>query len=395
MAKVSPPYIKYIIYANVYVEGVVEKSDIIGAIFGQTEGLLGPDLDLRELQRSGKIGRIEVNLRVEGKKTYGEIIVPTSLNRFETSLIAAALETVNRIGPAYATIKVDRIENIRKAKVQYILSRSRELLQKLVAEELPDTKELLTYLEYAEKMKSLIEYGPEKLPAGPEVDKAEEIIVVEGRADVLNLLKYGIKNVIALNGLNVPKTIVELSKKKIITTLFDGDRAGDLLIKELMLNGVDIDFVARVPPGTEVEELSRKEILKALKNKIPFEQVRSYYEKLEGSVEDIRNIREQKKIKDPTLQKLKQIAEGIFKTNQAVFLDENFNILTKLPVQKISEVIEQYPNTAYIIMDTVLSRELLETLSSKSNVKYIICLDSVIKKHPKVNVYTIKDLDKV
>jgi len=395
MAKVSPPYIKYIIYANVYVEGVVEKSDIIGAIFGQTEGLLGPDLDLRELQRSGKIGRIEVNLRVEGKKTYGEIIVPTSLNRFETSLIAAALETVNRIGPAYATIKVDRIENIRKAKVQYILSRSRELLQKLVAEELPDTKELLTYLEYAEKMKSLIEYGPEKLPAGPEVDKAEEIIVVEGRADVLNLLKYGIKNVIALNGLNVPKTIIELSKKKIITTLFDGDRAGDLLIKELMLNGVDIDFIAKVPPGTEVEELSRKEILKALKNKIPFEQVRSYYEKLEGSVDDIRNIREQKKIKDPILQRLKQIAESVFKTNQAVLLDENFNILTKLSVQKISEVIEQYPNTSYIIMDTVLSRELLDTISEKSNVKYIICLDSVTKKHPKVNVYTIKDLDKV
>jgi len=394
MAKVSPPYIKYLIYANVYIEGVVEKSDVIGAIFGQTEGLLGPELDLRELQRSGKIGRIDVKLKVEGKKTYGELVVPTSLNRFETSLIAAALETVNRIGPAYATIKVDRIENIRKAKVQYILSRSRDLLTKLVTEELPDTKELLMYLEYSEKMKSLIEYGPEKLPAGPEIEKAEEIIVVEGRADILNLLKYGIKNVIALNGLNVPKTIVDLSKKKIITTLFDGDRAGDLLIKELMLNGVDIDFVAKAPTGTEVEELSRKEILKVLKNKIPFEQVKSYYEKLEGSIEEVKTFREQKKIKDPILQKLKQIAEGIFKSGQVVLLDENFNILTKLPIQKISDAVEQYPNTAYIVMDTVLSRELLDNLS-KGNVKYIICLDSIIKKHPKINIYTIKDLDRV
>ncbi|MEM1634224.1 MAG: hypothetical protein QW714_00660, partial [Nanopusillaceae archaeon] len=135
MAKVSPPYIKYLIYANVYVEGVVEKSDVVGAIFGQTEGLLGPELDLRELQRSGKIGRIEVNLRIEGNKTYGEIIIPTSLNRFETALIAAALETINRIGPAYANVKVDRIENIRKVKVQYILNRSKELLNKLIIEE--------------------------------------------------------------------------------------------------------------------------------------------------------------------------------------------------------------------------------------------------------------------
>ncbi len=394
MAKVSPPYIKYLIYANVYVEGVVEKSDVIGAIFGQTEGLLGPELDLRELQRSGKIGRIDVKLKIEGKKTYGEIIVPTSLNRFETSLIAAALETVNRIGPAYATIKVDRIENIRKAKVQYILSRSRELLTRMVAEELPDTKELLMYLEYSEKMKSMIEYGPEKLPAGPEVDKSEELIVVEGRADVLNLLKYGIKNVIALNGLNVPKTIIDLSKKKIITTLFDGDRAGDLLIKELMLNGVDIDFVAKVPAGTEVEELSRKEILKALKNKIPFEQIKSYYERLEGNIDDIRSMREQKKIRDPILQKLKQIAESIFKSGQVVLLDENFNVLTKLPIQKIADIVDQYPNTAYIVMDTILSRELLENLS-KGNVKYIVCLDTVVKRHPKIKIYTLKDLDRV
>ncbi|MEM0379144.1 MAG: DNA primase DnaG [Nanopusillaceae archaeon] len=394
MAKVSPPYIKYLIYANVYIEGVVEKSDVVGAIFGQTEGLLGPELDLRELQRSGKIGRIEVNLRAEGNKTYGEIIIPTSLNRFETSLIAAALETINRIGPAYASVKIDRIENIRKVKVQYILNRSKELLNKLIIEEFPDTKELLLYLEYSQKMRSLIEYGPEKLPSGPDIDKSEEIIIVEGRADVLNLLKYGITNVIALNGLNVPKTIIELSKKKIITALFDGDRAGDLLIKELMLNNVEIDFVAKVDPGVEVEELSRKEILKALKNKIPFDQIRQYYERLEGGLEDIRTLREQKRIKDSIVEKLKQIMEGIFKTEQAAILDENYNILNKIPIQKLSEIAEKYPNASYLVIDGILSREFIETLS-KTNVKYVLCLDSVVKKHPKIKIYTIKDLDRI
>ncbi|MGB9674593.1 MAG: DNA primase DnaG, partial [Nanopusillaceae archaeon] len=210
MAKMSPQYIKYIIHASVYIDGVVEKPDVIGAIFGQTEGLLGPEMDLRELQRSAKIGRIEVDLRVENGKTIGEIRIPTSTNRFETSLIAATLETVTKIGPTHATIRVQKIEDVRKTKIQSILERARELLNKLINEEMPDPKELLMYLEYSQNMKSLIEYGPEKLPAGPDVGRSEEIILVEGRADVLNLLRYGITNVIALNGLNVPKTIVEL-----------------------------------------------------------------------------------------------------------------------------------------------------------------------------------------
>lgn len=393
MAKASPPYIKYVIYAEYHVDGVVERPDVIGAIFGQTEGLLGEDLDLRELQRSGKIGRIEVTVNRDGKRTYGEIIIPTSLNRFETSLIAAALETINRVGPAHAVVKVKKIENVRKVKVQYILERAKDLLKNLINEELPDTKELVTFLEYSHKMRTLTSYGPEKLPAGPDVARSEEIIVVEGRADVLNLLKYGITNVIALNGLNVPKTIIDLSKKKITTVFFDGDRAGDLLIKELYLNGVDIDFIARPEPGREVEELSRKEIIKALKNKIPFDQVRHYYEKLEGDIEELRRIKESKMISDPTLSKLKQIMEKTFKTEQAVLLDENLNIINKVPIDKVGNVIRNTRAFA-LVMDGILTRELLEEME-KTPIKYVICLDSVQKNHDKIKIYTIKDLDRI
>ncbi len=395
MAKVAPPFVKYIIYATIYVDGVVEKPDVIGAIFGQTEGLLGPELDLRELQRSGKIGRINVELRHEENKTIGEIIIPTSLNRFETTLIGAALETVNRVGPAHATIKVSKIEDVRKTKVQYILERAKELLNRLINEELPDTKELLLYLEYSQKMKTLIEYGPEKLPAGPDIDRSEEIILVEGRADVLNLLKYGITNVIALNGLNIPKTIVELSKKKIVTVFFDGDRAGELLIKEAMLNNVEIDYVARPEPGKEVEELSRKEIMTALKNRIEFSQVKSYYEKLEGSIEDIFRLREEKKIKDNVLLKLKPIMENIFRTEQAILLDSNFSIINKLPIDKLNINILKNPNVTYLVMDGILTREMLEEIEKQTNIKYIICLGTVQKSSDKVKIYTLSDLDKV
>ena len=395
MAKSSPPYIKYMIHASVYIDGVVEKPDVIGAIFGQTEGLLGSEMDLRELQRSGKVGRIDVDLRVENDKTIGEIRIPTSLNRFETSLIAATLETVTRIGPTHATIKVQKIEDIRKTKVQQILERARELLGKLINDELPDPKELLLYLEYSHNMKTLIEYGPEKLPAGPDIDKSEEIILVEGRADVLNLLRYGITNVIALNGLNVPKTIIDLSKKKIVITFFDGDRGGDLLVKECMLSGVDIDFVAKPESGREVEELSGKEILKALKNKISFDQIRAYYEKLEGTTEDIKNIRSEKKIKDPILQKLKSYINDVFKTDQALLLDDNFNILNKVPVEKLGEIILKHNNLAYLVMDGILTRELLELIEKSTNIKYVLCIDSIQKSSSKVKIYTISDLDKV
>src|SRR3989344_1160304 len=98
MAKISPVSIKYMIYAAFRSEGPLEKPDVIGAIFGQTEGLLGADMELRELQKDGKIGRIEVDLETVDSKSIGEIQVPTALDKSETTLIAAALETIDRIG---------------------------------------------------------------------------------------------------------------------------------------------------------------------------------------------------------------------------------------------------------------------------------------------------------
>ena len=57
MGKISPVSAKYIVHSSINIDGVVDRPDVIGAIFGQTEGLLGADLELRELQRSGRIGR--------------------------------------------------------------------------------------------------------------------------------------------------------------------------------------------------------------------------------------------------------------------------------------------------------------------------------------------------
>ncbi len=217
---------KYLIIANVEVQGTVEKYDIIGALFSQTEGLLGNELDLRELQMNGRIGRIEVETEYKGDRTVGKVYIPSNLDRYETALVAAMIETVDKVGPYNAKVQVVEIKDLREEKRKKIFDRARELLKLVEHEALPDTKELITKFLENIRETEVVEYGPEKLPAGPEVERADTIIIVEGRADVLNLVKHGFKNVIGLGGSSggIPKTVIELSKKKTTIAFVDGDR---------------------------------------------------------------------------------------------------------------------------------------------------------------------------
>ena len=197
MGKISPVSIKYIVHAKIKLSGVVEKPDVIGAVFGQTEGLMGSDLELRELQKSGRIGRIDVNIDISGGKTFGEIILPSSMDKSETAIIAAALETIERIGPCAAEIKVAKIEDVRVSKRNFILDRAKELLKSFVDSQ-PDSQAITNVVTETVRSLEITEYGKDRLPAGPAIEASEEIVVVEGRADVINLLKYGIKNVIGM-----------------------------------------------------------------------------------------------------------------------------------------------------------------------------------------------------
>ena len=280
MGKINPVSSKYIVHTSIQIDGVVDKPDVIGAIFGQTEGLLGADLELRELQRSGKIGRIEVNLDTRGGKTKGEIVLPSSLDKAETAIIGAALEIIQRIGPCNAKVRVESIEYVRISKRQFVVERAKELLRSLTDNVLPNSQEIAEEVAASVRVMEITEYGKDRLPAGPEVADAAEIIVVEGRADVINLLKNGFKNAIAINGTSVPQTIVELCRQKTVTVFVDGDRGGNLIVQEL-LSVTDVDFVTRAPDGKELEELTKKEIHKCLRARIASEQI-----KLEIGVKD-------------------------------------------------------------------------------------------------------------
>ncbi len=454
MGKISPVSSKYIVHSTINIDGVVDRPDVIGAIFGQTEGLLGADLELREMQRSGRIGRIEVNVDTRSGKTQGEIIIPSSLDKAETAIVGAALEIIQRIGPCNAKIKVTNIEDVRISKRKFVIERAKELLKQLQDTTMPDSQELADEVASSVRVMEIVEYGKDRLPAGPAVDDSDEVIVVEGRADVLNLLKHGIKNSIAINGTSVPQTLIELSRRKELIAFVDGDRGGDLILKEL-LGVADIDFVTKAPDGKEVEEITKKEIHMALRSRITAEQARmdlgvvqerkpvlKLTEKKEVGEPDIevtisktihpqqlqgqqtQTISRPSFSRQPSMQlqsqqspqsyrfikrpmaaaprtnfspeekkSFKTMLEDLIGTRGAYVLDNSLNILGKVPLTELATTIKSLNTELYaIVLDGSIDRTLTK-IAEEVKVKHVVGMDSKVKTgETSVNVVTINEL---
>ncbi|GAB6879280.1 DNA primase DnaG [Halorubrum gandharaense] len=258
---------KYLVHATLAADGVVERSDVVGAVFGQTEGLLGDELDLRDLQESSKVGRIDVAVESENGQSFGEVTVASSLDKVETAILAASLETIDRIGPCHASVEVTSIEDVRAAKRREIVERAKELLADGFEETTLASDEILEEVRDAARVEGIVDY--EGLPAGPRVGDSDAVIVVEGRADVLTLLECGIKNAVAVEGTNVPDAVAELTAERTVTAFLDGDRGGELILRELAQVG-DVDYVAFAPAGDSVEDLDRGRVFEALRGKVPY-----------------------------------------------------------------------------------------------------------------------------
>lgn len=425
MGKISPVSAKYIVHATIEIEGVVDKPDVIGAIFGQTEGLLGADLELRELQRSGRIGRIEVNADTKGGKTKGAIIIPSSLDKAETSIIAAALEIIQRIGPCNAKLQVQNIEDVRVSKRTFVIERAKELLKKMIESTQPDSQEISEEVANSVRVMEIVEYGKDRLPAGPAIDESEEIIVVEGRADVLNLLKQGIKNSIALNGTSVPETIIDLCRKKVVTAFVDGDRGGDLIIKELM-NVTDLDYVTKAPDGKEVEEITKKEIHKALRSRVAAEQIKlevkpglnnghqqrfeqrqpqrfeqrqpeprkPFFMKPAPAVQQQKATPKKAELSDDEKRIFGEMLENLVGTRGAQVLDEKMNVLGKVPIPEIDATVKSLPNGIYaIVFDGIIEKEVVRSAEKSSSLKFLVGMDSKVSQaETRICLVTSEDL---
>ncbi len=416
---IDPATTKYLIKAHIKADGIIEKSDVVGAIFGQTEGLLGDELDLRELQRSARVGRIEVELESKNGKSEGTITLPTSLDKVETVILAAAFESIDRVGPCKATIVADEVEDVRVVRRKKVIERAKELLNKVIEEGKVEGESIADNVRQAVQVEEIVHFGQDHCPAGPNIDKSDAIIIVEGRRDVLNLLKYGIKNVIAVGGTNIPKTVLDLTKERITTAFVDGDRGGELILKEL-LQTADIDFVARAPQTREVEEIPQKLIMKALKNKIPAEQYAEMYDiKIEKKDKEARQLQQpkeqkeqqkdsqkskpqkseqtkedKKKIMTDTQKNYGKILDSISGSLKAVLFDENEKELKKIPVRELTDALKKSNNISTVVFDGIITQRLLDIANNK-NVKEIvgIKLGNVVKMPSSVKVLTKKDLD--
>jgi len=362
---------KYVIEAKFKIKGVVEKSDIVGAIFGQTEGLL-LDLDLRDLQKSGRIGRIEVTNESKEGISEGTIRIPSSLTRKETALLAATVETVARVGPCEAEIELLDIRDVRESKRKQIIERAAELLKKWDQNSL-EPSEIEEKIDADIKLGEITSWGPENLPAGPDIDSSQELIIVEGRADVLNLLRIGIKNTIAVQGTQVPKSVVKLIKtKNPVIAFLDGDRGGSIILNEL-LQVAKLDYIARAPEGLEVEELTRKQMIKSLQNKKPvgtkYKSATKRKKEVTGKDTLFQKLMKKLKVKNPAA--IKESLEKI-EPGHSIGFNKSLEKLFEIPVGEIFEKIKDFKSTQYLIIDGILSKRLI-TLLLPMKIKFIAC----------------------
>lgn len=352
MAKISPTSIKYSIVADFEADGPFQKPDVIGALFGQTEGLLGTDMELRELQKEGKIGRIEVDLKSVDGKTKGEITIPSALDKTETTIIAASLETIDKIGPTDAKITVRDVEDVRGNKRDYIMERAKQLLSGIKNEGM-DSNEMGTELRESTRVAKLTSYGPEGLAAGPDIETSKEVIIVEGRADVVNMLKFGFKNVVGMQGTRLPKSITTLGEEKEVTLFVDGDRGGNLIAKNVCDN-VKVIFIAQAPDGKEVEELTGKEIHQALRKKVKkddfFKSSSSSSTRTQRtrrtSQEDNTEEITKREVTDADIDVLRDITDEI-KGRNVLVLDQELEIIQNIPSSRLSTL---RTKNAFILM---------------------------------------------
>lgn len=347
MGKIAQNSAKYVIKAELDSTGMVEKPDVVGAIFGQTEGLLGDELDLRELQEKGRVGRIDVEVEDENGSSNATIKIPSSLDSAETALLAASLETIERVGPTGADIQIREIADQRTSKRDYIVKRAKQLLED-IEEDKPEKTKITDEVKEEVRTSEITEYRGFK--AGPAAKDSDEIILVEGRADLLNLLKNGVKNTLALGGTSVPQNIQEIGDEKVLTPFLDGDRGGDLILKELEQKA-EPEYVARAPKDKEVEELGKEDIYRALRDKEPFKYVKSSGNEEEVDERDIEDV--------------KNLLDELVGTRAVNVVDEDFEVVDRFPVDSFAENIRDVGEFYAVVFDGEVSGSRIEKVEEK------------------------------
>ena len=410
----STGIVKYHVKLKFEVDGLVEKADIIGAIFGQTEGLLGPEMNLNELQKVSKVGRIEVNVDTRSNTAKGDALIPMSTDISTAALIAAAIESIDKVGPFQAKFVLVGIDDIRAIKKKVIVDRAKKIVQDWATKTISEGEEMLKDVYDASKPGKLTAFGKAQLACGTGVFDSDWIILVEGRADVINLLRAGFDNAIAIEGAKIDETITKLTEGKKVIAFLDGDRAGDLILKELQ-GLVKIDKVLRAPIGREVEECTPLEIAEILKEAAPFiytngQQVqplqpqseRRQTQKLEKQERAEEQEQQLQDISDSTnitqgddseiLSTIREVYSQINETLEAVILDSSMKTLLKVPVSEVVKKLDDTEGAKMLVLDGIVTQRLVDA-ANKAGIQYVVGHRmSELKKSTDVRVRTFDDM---
>ena len=424
----STGIVKYHVKLRFEVDGLVEKADIIGAIFGQTEGLLGPEMNLNELQKVSKVGRIEVNVDTKPNMAKGDALIPMSTDISTAALIAAAIESIDKVGPFQAKFALFGIDDIRAIKKKVIVDRAKKIVQEWATKTISEGEEMLKDVYDATKPGKLTAFGKAQLACGPGVFDSDWIILVEGRADVINLLRAGFDNAIAIEGAKIDETITRLTEGKKVIAFLDGDRAGDLILKELQ-GLVQIDKVLRAPSGREVEECTPLEIADILKEAIPFVSVNvqqsqslpqtqldhrqtqkheRQIQKHERQTQYDRDEQQQQQQQVPDtdsddgdivhketpeiLSIVREVYPQINETLEAIILDSSLKTLLKIPVSDVVKKLDSAEGAKLLVLDGIVTQRLVEA-ADKVGIEYIIGhRTGDIKKSTDIRIRTFGDM---
>jgi DNA primase len=412
----STGIVKYHVKLKFEVDGLVEKADIIGAIFGQTEGLLGPEMNLNELQKVSKVGRIEVNVDTKSNMAKGDAVIPMSTDISTAALIAAAIESIDKVGPFQAKFALSGIDDIRAIKKKVIVDRAKKIVQEWATKTISEGEEMLKDVYDASKPGKLTAFGKAQLACGTGVFDSNWIILVEGRADVINLLRAGFDNAIAIEGAKIDETIVKLTEGKKVIAFLDGDRAGDLILKELH-GVVNIDKVLRAPTGREVEECTPLEIAEILKEgmlfagtnghegreSLPQQHERRHHTKRDRQEHGMDEVREMQVIADSSnittlednseiLSAVREVYPQINETLEAVVLDGSMKILLKVPVSDVVKKLDRTEGGKMLVLDGIVTQRLVDA-ADKVGIEYIVGHRTTeLKKSTDVRVRTFGDM---
>ncbi len=368
--------VKYLVKLRFEVDGVVERADLIGAIFGQTEGLFGPEMNLNELQKSWKVGRIEINLESKNDRTYGEVLIPMSTDISTAALIAAAVESVDKVGPCSARVNLEAIEDVRATRRKIIVDRAKSIIKDWSSRTVSEGENLLKDVQDSTKRARVVSYGTENLPAGPGVYTSDLVYLVEGRADVVLFLRAGIENVVALEGTSVPDSIIELARKKRLIAVLDGDRGGDLIQKELE-QVAKVERVIRAPHGKEVEDLTPMDVIQMLKVE-PAQRQRAERperaERAERQERPERVEREEKPVerpKEPIIDKVREVFPSLNGTLEAIILDQSLNEAGRFPISELVSRIESTSGATFLVFDGIITQRLIDS-ATRAGVKGVV-----------------------